>query len=391
MHVPFFRPAIGAAEIEEVVESLRSGWLTTGPKTARFEADFAAFIGGGVEAVAVNSATAALHLALEAAGIGPDDQVICPTLTFTATAEVIRYLGAEPVFVDSDPATGNIGPEVIEAAITAKTRAIMPVHFAGLPCDMGRILALARRYGLAVVDDAAHALPAASGGQRVGANGATATAFSFYANKTITTGEGGMLVTADKALAKRARTMRLHGIDRDVFDRFSAVKASWQYDVVAPGYKYNMTDIAASLGLHQLKRARAFAQERSAQARRYLSAFAPLPLDLPAPAPRGAQHAWHLFIIRLQNSAPLSRDDFITGLQDAGIGCSVHYRPLHMMRYWAARYGYAPDDFPHARRFFERAVSLPLFQGMTAREQDYVIKTVTSLLTKRKTHVEATV
>ncbi len=380
MQVPFFRPAIGEDEIAEVIESLTSGWLTTGPKANRFEADFAAFIGEGVEAVAVSSATAALHLALEAINIGPGDEVICPTLTFTATAEVVRYLGADPVFVDCDPVTSNITPEAIEAAITPKTKAIIPVHFGGLPCDMPAILSLAKRHGLLVVDDAAHALPTKTGGQLIGACGATATAFSFYANKTMTTGEGGMLVTADPKIAARARTMRLHGINRDVFDRFTSVKSPWRYDVVAPGYKYNMTDIAASLGIHQLKRVRDFAADRSTQAERYLQEFANLPLTLPARAKAMDAHAWHLFVIRLGDDAPLSRDDFIAALQAASIGTSVHYVPLHMMTYWSERYHLKPSDFPNAQAHFARCVTLPLFQGMTPDEQGYVISTIKNLL-----------
>jgi len=380
MKVPFFRPAIGEAEIAEVVQSLTSGWLTTGPKTAQFEADFASFIGGGVQAVAVNSATAALHLALEAINIGPGDEVICPTLTFTATAEVVRYLGADPVFVDCDAVTANISAVTIEAAITPKTKAIMPVHFAGLPCDMPAILKLAERHGILVVDDAAHALPTICDGRLIGASGAKATAFSFYANKTMTTGEGGMLVTADPSIAARARTMRLHGINRDVFDRFSSVDAPWQYDVVAPGFKYNMTDIAASLGLHQLKRVEGFTKERTAQAERYLQAFTGLPLTLPARAQPRNSHAWHLFIIRLNDEAPLSRNAFITAMQAAGIGTSVHYLPLHMMTYWSKLYDLQPSDFPNAQGFFERCVSIPLFQGMTDDEQAYVIETIENLL-----------
>ena len=380
MNVPFFRPAIGEAEIAEVIHSLKSGWLTTGPKTAQFEADFAAFIGGGVQAVAVNSATAALHLALEAINIGPGDEVICPTLTFTATAEVVRYLGADPVFVDSGKDTANISVEAIEAAISPKTKAILPVHFAGLPCDMSAILKLANRHGIAVVDDAAQALPTMCDGRLIGANGAKATAFSFYANKTMTTGEGGMLVTADPDIAARARTMRLHGINRDVFDRYSSVDTPWQYDVVAPGFKYNMTDIAASLGIHQLKRVNDFTVERTAQAARYFEAFAKLPITLPARARSTDKHAWHLFIIRLNDDAPLSRNAFIAAMQKAGIGTSVHYLPLHMMSYWSKRHALKPDDFPNAQGFFERCVSIPLFQGMTADEQAYVINTVKNLL-----------
>ncbi|HGG05226.1 MAG TPA: DegT/DnrJ/EryC1/StrS family aminotransferase, partial [Aliiroseovarius sp.] len=236
LSVPFFRPSIGDAEVAAVSECLRSGWLTTGPKVAEFEKLFSALIGGDVQAVAVNSATAALHLGLEAMGVGPGSEVIVPTLTFTATAEVIRYLGATPVFVDMDPDTLCLSLSGTEAAISAKTKTIMPVHFAGRPANMTKLREIADRHGIFILDDAAHALPASHAGAQIGNCKADATAFSFYANKTMTTGEGGMLVTRDPGIAARARTMRLHGIDRDVFNRFTDTKASWIYDVVAPGF-----------------------------------------------------------------------------------------------------------------------------------------------------------
>ena len=279
--LPFALPEIGEEEIAEVIEVLRSGWLTTGPRARRFEADFAAFLGGGLETVAVNSATAGLHLALEAIGIGPGDEVITTTHTFTATAEVIRYLGADPVFVDVSADTSCIDVDAAERAVTSRTRAILPVHFGGRAAEMDAILTLARRYGLRVIEDAAHALPTTFDGQMVGSLGSDATVFSFYANKTITTGEGGMLVTRDPEVAKRARVMRLHGIDRDAFDRFLAAKPQWHYDIVAPGFKYNLTDIAAALGIHQLRRARAFQARRAAIAARYDERFATFPVVLP--------------------------------------------------------------------------------------------------------------
>ena len=235
--LPFALPDIGEEEIAEVVDSLRSGWVTTGPKTKRFEQEFADFLGGGCEAIAVNSATAGLHLALEAIGIGAGDEVITTPYTFTATAEVVRYLGAHPVFVDIDPATLNIDVSKIEAAITPRTKAIMPVHFAGLSCDMDAIIRLARKHGLKVVEDAAHALPTRTNDKLIGTLDSDATVFSFYATKTITTGEGGMVVTRDPAIAARCRVMRLHGISRDAFDRYVSAKPSWQYEVVAPGFK----------------------------------------------------------------------------------------------------------------------------------------------------------
>ena len=263
--LPFALPDIGEAEIAEVVDTLRSGWITTGPKAKRFEDDFRAFLGDpALHCLAVNSATAGLHLALEAMGIGPGDEVITTTHTFTATAEVVRYLGADVVLVDIDPATLCITPSAIEAAITPATRAIIPVHYGGRSADMGAILDIARRHGLKVVEDAAHALPATCGGRMIGTLDSDATVFSFYANKTITTGEGGMVVTRDPELAARIKVMRLHGISRDAFDRFTASVPSWYYEIVAPGFKYNLTDIAAALGLQQLKKARAF-QERRAQ------------------------------------------------------------------------------------------------------------------------------
>ena len=371
--LPFALPEIGEEEIAEVVDALRSGWVTTGPKTRRFEGDFAAFLGDEtrgerLHCVAVNSATAGLHLALEALGIGPGDEVITTTHTFTATAEVVRYLGADVKLVDIDPATLNIDPAAVAAAITPRTKAIMPVHYAGLAADMPALLALAKEHGLKVVEDAAHALPTTSGGQLVGTLGSDATVFSFYANKTITTGEGGMLVTRDDALAKRARMMRLHGMNRDAFDRYTATVPSWYYEVVAPGFKYNLTDIAAALGIHQLRRAQAFYLRRAELAAQYDTAFAGLPLILPPKAQAGDQHAWHLYVIRLDDSVALQRDRFIEHLFNAGIGCSVHYIPLHLHPYWRDRYGLDAAMFPHSQHAYERMVSLPLYTRMTAAD-----------------------
>lgn len=377
--VPFFRVALDDEEINAVLEVLRSGWLTTGKACQGFEADFADFLGGGVEAVAVNSATAALHLGLEAMGIGPGDEVICPTMTFTATAEVIRYLGADPVFVDCDARTLNISPELVAPAITDRTRAIMPVHFAGLPCDMAGLCDLAQTHGLKILDDAAHALPAKAGNHLIGTAGANATAFSFYANKTMTTGEGGMLVSDDPAILKRARQMRLHGIDRDAFDRFK-VGGSWRYDIVAPGYKYNMTDVAAALGRHQLRKAAGFRATRRALVARYDEELKDLPLIRPAHGETDEAHSWHLYIIRLTPEAPMDRDALIAALTQAGIGTSVHYTPLHKMTYWKERYGLGEGDFPNAEAIFGTALSLPLFMDMKQDEQDHVISTLHRLL-----------
>ena len=378
--LPFAFPDIGEEEIAEVLDTLRSGWITTGPKTRRFEEDFAGFLGGGVEAIAVNSATAGLHLALEAVGVGPGDEVITTPYTFTATAEVIRYLGANPVFVDIDPSTMNMDPAGVETAVTERTKAILPVHFAGLPCDMEAILGVARRHGLKVVEDAAHALPSLVRGRPVGTLGSDATVFSFYATKTITTGEGGMIATKDPGIAERCRIMRLHGIGCIAFDRYTSPKASWYYEVVAPGYKYNMTDIAASLGIHQLRKARAFRARRAAMAARYNEAFEGLPLTLPPDSPAGGEHAWHLYVIRLLSAAGGSRDQFIERMAEKGIGCSVHFIPLHLQPYWRDRYGLKPEDFPNALRTYQGAVSLPLYTRMSEADQERVIAAVRSLL-----------
>ncbi len=379
--LPFALPEIGDEEIAEVVDALKSGWVTTGPKAKRFEADFAAYLGdAGLQAISVNSATAGLHLALEALDIGPGDEVITTTHTFTATAEVVRYLGADVKLVDIDPATLNIDPAAVEAAITPRTKALIPVHYAGLAADMPRLLAIARRHGLKVVEDAAHALPTTSAGRLVGTLDSDATVFSFYANKTITTGEGGMLVTRDPALAQRARTMRLHGMNRDAFDRFTATVPSWYYEVVAPGFKYNLTDIAAAMGIHQLKRIDGFQRRREALARRYDAAFAGLPLIRPPRPAAGDLHAWHLYVIRLNDAATLPRDRFIERLYELGIGCSVHYIPLHLHPYWRDRYGLQASQFPHSQRAYERMVSLPLYTRMSDADVDRVAAAVRHVL-----------
>jgi dTDP-4-amino-4,6-dideoxygalactose transaminase len=378
--LPFALPDIGEEEINEVVDSLRSGWLTTGPKTKRFEEDFADFAGDGCEAIAVNSATAGLHLALEASGIGAGDEVITTSYTFTATAEIVRYLGADPVFVDIDPGTFNIDPARIETAITPRTKAIIPVHFAGLSCAMDEILRIARKNGLKVIEDAAHALPTTCNGRLIGSLDSDATVYSFYATKTITTGEGGMIITRNPEVANRCRVMRLHGISRDSFDRYTSTKPAWCYEVVAPGFKYNLTDLAASLGIHQLKKARVFQIKRQAMAAHYDDAFRNLPLVLPPKAPEGDMHAWHLYVIRLTDYAPVTRDRFIELMAEKGVGCSVHFIPLHLHPYWRDRYELKPEDFPQALRAYERAVSLPLYTRMSEADQLKVINAVREIL-----------
>ncbi|HQY38122.1 MAG TPA: DegT/DnrJ/EryC1/StrS family aminotransferase [Giesbergeria sp.] len=379
--LPFARPDIGEAEIAAVTQALRSGWVTTGPKTKEFEQAFTDYLGGnGLQSIAVNSATAGLHLALEALGIGPGDEVIAPTLTFTATVEVVRYLGADPVLVDVDPVTLNIDPGAIRAAITPRTKAIMPVHYAGLACRMDEILAIAREHGLKVVEDAAHALPTTWKGQLVGQLQSDVTVFSFYANKTITTGEGGMAVTRHPALAERMRVMRLHGMSRDAFDRFSAKTPAWYYEIVAPGFKYNMTDVAAAMGVEQLARLPQFVQRRQYLAARYQAQLAGLPLVQPADAPAGDTHAWHLYVVRLVPGARAGRDEIIQALSDRGIGTSVHYVPLHRQPYWRDRYQLTPARFPHAEAAYQCMLSLPLFTAMHDTDQDRVIAALHELL-----------
>lgn len=362
--LPFALPDIGEDEIAEVVQTLRSGWVTTGPKARQFEADFTAFLGGGVEAIAVNSATAGLHLGLEALGIGPEDEVITTTHTFTASAEVIRYLGAHPVFVDVDPATLCIDVTAVEAAITPRTKAIIPVHFGGRAADMVPLLALAKKRGLRVMEDAAHALPTTCAGRMIGTLDSDVAVFSFYANKTMTTGEGGMLVTRDAELARRARVMRLHGISRDAFDRFTAKTPSWYYEIVAPGFKYNMTDIAAAMGIHQLKKVRRFQRQREQVAAWYDEALAKLPIILPPHAAAGDLHSWHLYVIRLADDVAVPRDRVIEHLFEQGIGCSVHYIPLHLQPYWRDTYGLRPEMFPASQHIYERTLSLPMYSRM---------------------------
>ena len=375
--LPFALPEIGEEEIAEVVASLRSGWVTSGPKVKQFEADFANYLKAeGLETVAVNSATAGLHLALDAIGIGPGDEVITTTHTFTATAEVIRYMGADPVFVDISPLTLCIDPVCVERAITSRTKAIMPVHFAGRAADMDALINIARKYKLRIIEDAAHALPTTCSGQIIGALDTDVTVFSFYANKTMTTGEGGMLVTRDKNIAARARIMRLHGINRDAFDRFTANTPGWYYEIVAPGFKYNMTDIAASMGIHQLKKADNFQKRRGEIALQYNELLFDLPLSLPPMPASGDIHSWHLYVIQLAQSVIVDRDEFIRRMFAQGIGMSVHYIPLHLQPYWRDTYNLKPEMFPVSQAIFERTASLPIYTRMTEQDVTRVVQAV---------------
>lgn len=379
--LPFSAPDIGDEEIAAASKALRSGWVTTGPEAAAFEAEFADFVGGGVEAMAVNSATAGLHLALEALGVGPGDEVIVPTWTFTATAEVVRYLGAKPVVVDVDPVTLNIDIVSARGAVTARTKAVIVVHFAGLGVDMQTVRTAFDGTGVRIVEDAAHALPTRSEGVMVGSVGLSDIAvFSFYANKTMTTGEGGMVTTRDPEIARRIRIMRLHGIDRDVFDRYRSERPSWFYDIVAPGFKYNLTDSAAAIGRVQLRRVQEMASRRGVLAERYLHELRAMPLELPSPACPGDLHAWHLFVIKLHASAPTDRDLFIKRLTEQGVGTSVHFIPLHRHTYWRESLSLTADKFPVAEDVFSRVVSLPLFSKMSDTDADRVVNAVAEAL-----------
>lgn len=379
--LPFSLPDIGEEEISEVVDTLRSGWVTTGPKTKQFEQDFANYLGAGVQALAVNSATSGLHLALEAVGVQVGDEVIIPSYTFTATAEVIRYLGATPVFVDSCPDTFNISPEAVEKAITSKTKVIMPVHFAGLACDMDALIRIAKRYNLKIVEDAAHAFPTKYKGKLIGTLDTDATIFSFYANKTMTTGEGGMLVSRDPAIIERSKVMRLHGISRDAFDRYQSKTPAWYYEVIAPGFKYNMPDIGAAIGLQQLKKIDKFQKIREKYADQYFKELADLPLVLPAkPLDIDSQHAWHLFPIRLDNTVEITRDEFIMRMAERGVGCSVHFIPLHKQPVWRDTYHLKPEQFPVAEQAYQSEVSIPLFTKMAEEDQQHVINSIKEVL-----------
>jgi len=379
--IPFALPDIGNDEINEVIGALKSGWITTGPKVEQFESDFRDFIGNGVKAISVNSATAGLHLALEALGVTEGDEVIIPSLTFTATAEVVRYLGADVKIVDIDPVTLNIDIEAIRVAITPKTKVIMPVHYAGLSCDMNEILLLAKEFSLKVVEDAAHALPTTYKGDMIGTLKSDITVFSFYANKTMTTGEGGMVVTRNSDLAKRMKIMRLHGIDRDAFDRFQSKKPAWYYEVVAPGFKYNMTDIAASMGIHQLKKLPGFLDRRQYLAKRYFDSLVDLPLTLPMDDVDGGSHSWHLFVIRVQDNSQVNRDELIQILSDQGIGSSVHYVPLHRQPYWRDKYKLSVDMFPVTDKAYQAMLSIPLYTAMSDEQQDRIIQVLRETLT----------
>ena len=377
--IPFSCPEITSDEINEVIGVLKSGWLTSGPKVIEFEEEFVRYLDSDVQALAVNSATSGLHLALEAVGISQGDEVIVPSLTFTATAEVVRYLGAEVTIVDIDPKTLNISIESIKKAITKRTKAIIAVHFAGLSCDMDSIFLLARENGLKVIEDAAHALSTEYKGKKIGTLGSDATVFSFYANKNITTGEGGMIISRNKDLISRMKIMRLHGIDRDVYDRFNSKKPSWFYEVISPGYKYNMTDIAAAIGIHQLRKLPDFLKKRDILANRYYDDLADLPIVLPNKGSQSDIHSWHLFTLILNNTN-ISRDEVIKVFSENGIGTSVHYIPLHKQPYWKKRYSLQDREFPVSENVYNGIFSIPLYSLLTFKQQDKIVRLLRSVL-----------
>jgi len=375
--LPFSPPLIGEDEIREVVDTLRSDWITTGPKTRKFEEDFARFV-HAPGALALNSCTAGLHTALVTAGVGPGDEVITTTLTFAATANVIEQTGARPVLVDVEPDTLNIDPTRVEAALSEKTKAVMPVHFAGHPADMDAILDLAGSRGLLVVEDAAHALPARYRGRVVG-SGDNPASFSFYATKNLTTGEGGML-TGDPGFLEKARVVSLHGMSRDAWKRYDQA-GGWFYEVVLPGFKYNMTDIQASLGLHQLAKLESYQKRRREIVALYREAFRDEEaLEIPVER-ENVDHAWYLYVLRLVPEAlTIHRDRFIEELKALNIGTSVHFIPLHVHPYYREKYRYGKEDFPVAWKNFERMVSLPLNLRMTDGDAGDVVEAVRDVI-----------
>ena len=390
MQVPFFRPNIAQAEIEEVLDTLKSGWLTTGPKTKRFEEEFARQV-KAPHAIALNSCTAALHLAMEALDLRNDECVLVPTMTFAATAEVVRYMNAEPVLVDVKPDTLHLDLEDAERKVKAQGRkvaGIIPVHIGGNMVDMKKVNDFAGKHSLWVVEDAAHSFPASwrekeSGDWRICGQGESrVTCFSFYANKTITTGEGGMATTHDAKLAERMRVMSLHGISKDAWKRFSSA-GSWYYEIVAPGFKYNLTDLASSIGIHQLAKAEEMRLDRKRIAERYMDGLGDCSAISLPPSPENRVHSWHLFYIRL-NTEELSIDraSFIDRLKERGIVTSVHWMPRHLHPYYREKYGYRENDFPQASAIWKTLVSLPIYPGMRQEETDYVIDNIRDLCEK---------
>ncbi len=395
--IPFHKPSIGQAEVDEVIDCLRTGWLTTGPKTKQFEVEFARYV-QHQHAVAVNSCTAALHLALEAIGLKAGQRVVVPTLTFAATAEVVRYFNAVPVFADCREEDLNLDVGDAAERIAMATRegqevaAIIPVHYGGQIGDIAGVQALADKYELQIVEDAAHCCPAyyradeQSPWQTVG-TGAAISCFSFYANKTITTGEGGMACTDSEEYADRMRIMSLHGISRDAWKRYTA-EGSWYYEIVAAGYKYNMTDIAAAIGLHQLRKADSMHKRRAQLAERYTALLADMDeVVVPKTMPNRI-HSWHLYPARLQSdNCAIGRDEVINELKQAGIGTSVHWMPLHMHPYYRETLGCQPWDYPCAASIYPQLISLPLYPDMTEDEVEYVCRRLKAIIARSRVAV----
>lgn len=377
----FSPPLLGEEERNEVLDTLCSEWLTTGPKTKAFEAKLKTYFRTpGV--VALNSCTAGLHVGLAALGIGPGDEVIVPTMTFCASANVVEHVGAKPILVDVDPATLTLDPLAMERALTPRTKAVIPVHYAGHPVDLDPIFALAKQHGIAVLEDAAHAISAQYKGELVGSRSNLA-AFSFYATKNITTVEGGCL-TGDEHLIEKARIIGHHGMNRDAWKRFDR-SGSWYYEVVLPGFKYNMTDLQASIGLHQLDRLKAYQQRRREVVRSYEQGLGDLAcLQLPIELPN-VHSSWHLYVIRLNlNQLRIERNAFIDEMKSRNIGTSVHYLPVHMHPFYQDKYGYEPSACPVAADAFSRMISIPLHPGLTDVDVTDVIDTIRAIALKNR-------
>jgi dTDP-4-amino-4,6-dideoxygalactose transaminase len=373
----FGSPVISRAEIESVVRTMETCWIGTGPRVQEFQTKMAEYA-GAKHALAVGSCTAALHLSMVVSGVGPGDEVITTAMTFCATANSIVHTGATPVFVDCERDTMNIDPAAIEAAITPRTKAIVPVHFAGRPCNMDAITAIAKKHNLLVIEDAAHAIETVYKGKKVGSI-SDLTCFSFYVTKNITTGEGGMVTTNNPELAKKIQTYGLHGMSADAWSRFSD-KGYKHYAVVFPGFKYNLTDLAASIGLQQMQSIDPWLRRRNEVWARYDEAFADLPVGLPAPEEADTVHARHLYTLIIGDDARVSRDEFMAQMHQRKIGTGVHYRALHVHPYYADRFGYTPEQFPNAHFIGERTVSIPLTQKLTDNEVERVITAVRGIL-----------
>ncbi len=377
-YIIFGAPQIGEEEIAEVVATLRSGWIGTGPRVQAFEEAFRQYT-GAAHAVAVNSCTAAMHLSLIAAGLGPGDTVVTTPMTFPATANVILHVGATPVFVDVDRATGNLRPEAVAAMLTPNSKAVMPVHMAGRPLDLSGFRALADRHGLLLIVDSAHCVEGRIDGRSTGSL-ADFSCYSFYPTKNLTTGEGGMVTTSGAEWAESVRRCRLHGLDRDAWNRYSD-KDVGSYQVRTPGFKYNMTDLQAALGIHQLARLEASLARREAIWERYDQAFAGLPVNLPEPPEAGTRHARHLYTLLVDKErAGIDRDSFRERLHERGVGTGVHFLAVHLHAYYQERFGFVADDFPNATWISQRTVSLPLSARLSDAEVERVIQAVREAL-----------